>query len=225
MPSDGRLDLDNRIELAEVDDAGAPFVVFDGIDGGGKSTLVAATAHLFERRGFDVEVTRSPPRKAVERPLYLRYLHDPSARDGIDYRGLVAVLIGQRLQHAHEVVIPALRAGTAVVCDRYIYSAAAHLLARGYRDELWFVDLCRHLPRPSVAFHPTASFDVLFERLAARGNGPDAHVEDGFFATLHQAYGSVARSNCLIPLDTTDEFDSTLERIDDQVDFVTGPDG
>jgi thymidylate kinase len=126
--------------------------------------------------------------------------------------------MGARLQHAHEVLVPALRSGTAVVCDRYIYSAAAHLLARGYSHEPWFLDLSTHLPSPTVSFHPTAPLDVLLARLAERGNGPDAQVEDGFFATLHEAYGSVARSNDLIPLDTTDEFDSTLERIDGQID-------
>jgi hypothetical protein len=39
---------------------------------------------------------------------------------------------------------------------------------------------------------------------------------------LYRAYGSVARANNLIPLDTTDEFASTLERIDGQIGAVTG---
>lgn len=210
--------FDGRIELVEIDDANAPFIVFDGIDGSGKSTLVDATAHLLDDRGFDVEVTRSPPREAVERPLYLRYLYDPSSRDEIDYRGLIAVLMGERLQHAHEVLVPALRSGIAVVCNRYIYSAAAHLLARGYPHEPWFLDLSTHLPRPTVAFHLTAPLGVLLARLSERGNGPDAHVEDGYFGILHRAYRSVARTNGLISLDTTDDIESTLEQIDNEID-------
>ncbi len=59
------------------------------------------------------------------------------------------MLTGERLQHAHETLLPAIHAGKAVVCDRYVYSAAAHLMARGYAHEPWFLDLCRHLPRPS----------------------------------------------------------------------------
>ena len=32
--------------------------------------------------------------------MYLRYVHDPASQPEIDYRGLAAVLMGERLQHA-----------------------------------------------------------------------------------------------------------------------------
>ena len=81
MSTDGRSKrVPGRVlDFGAMDVLTAPFIVFDGIDGAGKSTLVAATADLLVDRGFEVVVTRSPPREAVERPLYLRYMPEPSS--------------------------------------------------------------------------------------------------------------------------------------------------
>jgi dTMP kinase len=208
------------LEFAPVPEGSGLFVVFDGIDGAGKSTLVEGVLRLLREQGHEAVPTRSPPRRSVERPLYLRYMHDPSARPDIDYRGLVAVLMGDRLQHAHDTIVPALEAGTSVVCDRYVYSAAAHFVARGFPDEVWFTELCRHLPRPSAAFHASAPLDVVLARVTSRGNSSEAFVEPGFFAALHDAYATIAERNSMISIDTNQPVDRALARVAAELDQV-----
>jgi thymidylate kinase len=73
--------------------------------------------------GREVVVTRSPTRAALDIPAYKRYMFEPDQRASIDNRRLVCALTGDRLQHAHDVIAPALAAGKVVLCDRYVFSA------------------------------------------------------------------------------------------------------
>lgn len=128
------------------------FVVLDGFDGGGKTALVERVCARLERSGREVVRTRSPRREALEDSLYRAYPYEPGRHAVMDCRGLVAMIAGDRLQHAHEVVLPALERGAAVVSDSYVYSAVADNYSRGLRSETWFRELCRFLPRPDFGF-------------------------------------------------------------------------
>jgi len=202
-----------KLDLRDVSRQRGVFIVFDGIDGAGKSALVAATAACARAAGLEVVSTVSPPREALQRPLYLRYMLEPAARESIDYRGLIAVLMGERLQHAHELIGPSLTRGAAVLCDRYVFSAAAHFLARGFPDESWFVRLAAHLPRPTLAFHASAPLQVTRERVRTRSGHAESYLEEDFHARLHAAYETVCRSNGLIHVDTVTPVEETFSAL------------
>lgn len=99
-----------------------PFVVFEGIDGAGKSTLIQSVAQILEDRGVDKIITREPggtPFGDAIRSLILdnRFSPHPLAE--------LFLLEASRAQHVEEVIRPALLKHKWVLCDRFSASSVA----------------------------------------------------------------------------------------------------
>jgi len=102
----------------------APFIVFEGPEGSGKSLQSRLLAEFLEARGWAVMLTREPGGTALGDALRTILLHSD------DYAILpeaeVLLLAAARAQHVRERLLPALARGTAVVCDRYVDSTLAY---------------------------------------------------------------------------------------------------
>ncbi len=101
----------------------ARYIVFEGIEGTGKSTIAAMLAEHLQSLGEDVLFVREPGGTATgERIRHV--LLDP---DGTVSPWSEALLFAAaRAQLAHEVVGPALSEGRWVVSDRSVYSSLAY---------------------------------------------------------------------------------------------------
>lgn len=102
----------------------APFIVFEGGEGAGKSTQSRALADYLEARGHRVRRTREPggtPAAEAIRAVLL----DP-ANTGLDDRAEALLFAAARGDHAARVIRPALAAGDIVISDRYLDSSVAY---------------------------------------------------------------------------------------------------
>ncbi len=102
----------------------APFIVFEGGEGAGKSTQSRALADYHEARGRSVRRTREPggtPAAEAIRAVLL----DP-ANTGLDDRAEALLFAAARGDHAARVIRPALAAGDIVISDRYLDSSVAY---------------------------------------------------------------------------------------------------
>lgn len=112
----------------------APFIVFEGGEGAGKSTQSRALADYLEARGHRVRRTREPggtPAAEAIRTVLLA----PS-NSGLDDRAEALLFAAARGDHAARVIRPALEAGEIVVCDRFLDSSIAYQgIARGLGAE------------------------------------------------------------------------------------------
>ncbi len=96
------------------------FIVFEGGEGSGKSTVAAAVARRFELAGRDVALTREPGGTTVgERVRSL--LHE----DLTPWAEAFAFLLA-RAQLVETVIRPALARDAVVVCDRFAASTFAY---------------------------------------------------------------------------------------------------
>jgi dTMP kinase len=94
-------------------------VVFEGIDGSGKSTQAARLSD-----SLGALLTSEPG--ATDLGADLRtVLLDPS-RDPVSVRAEALLMAADRAEHVEKVLLPALRTGTWVVCDRYTASTIAY---------------------------------------------------------------------------------------------------
>ncbi|MDQ3953894.1 MAG: dTMP kinase [Actinomycetota bacterium] len=121
------------------------FVVFEGGDGSGKSTQMAALVRWLEARGADVVTTREPGGTDVGRRVR-EVLLDP-ALGAMDPRTEALLYAADRAQHVAEVIRPALDAGKIVVSDRFVDSSLAYQgvgrdlgLEEVYRISKWATD-------------------------------------------------------------------------------------
>jgi dTMP kinase len=100
------------------------FITFEGIEGCGKSTHVAALAQSLRERGYDVVATREPGGTATGQTLRNILLHpsDVPLATGAE----LLLMLADRAQHVEEVIAPALRAGKVVISDRFADSTMAY---------------------------------------------------------------------------------------------------
>lgn len=108
------------------------FITFEGIEGSGKSTQMVLLSQKLADRGLPVLLTREPggpPISEVIRSLLL----DPERAEMLPQTELL-LYSASRAQHTAEWILPALKEGKTVLCDRYYDSTFAYQGAARSQD-------------------------------------------------------------------------------------------
>ncbi len=106
------------------------FIVVEGGDGSGKSTLIKNITEFLSGFGYNVVVTNEPGGTKLGRS-FRQLLLDPDNKN-LSVPTELLLFAADRAQHVEEVIKPALERGDFVVCSRYIYSTVAYQgFARG----------------------------------------------------------------------------------------------
>ncbi len=100
------------------------FITLEGPDGSGKSTIMKLLGEYFQQKGIDFIMTREPggtPIGEEIRNIILDYMNTDMSPETE-----ALLYAASRGQHVHEKIIPALREGKVVLCDRFILSSLAY---------------------------------------------------------------------------------------------------
>jgi dTMP kinase len=100
------------------------FIVVEGGDGAGKSSVIGALAEFLVAGGAQVRLTREPG--GTSEGLGLRALLLAKGSPGWDDRAELLLMTADRVQHVQRVILPALEAGQTVLCDRFVGSTLAY---------------------------------------------------------------------------------------------------
>ncbi len=100
------------------------FITFEGLDGSGKTTQIEMAARRLRRHGFTVTVAREPGGTRVGDAI--REIVLSSRTVGLDARAEVLLYFASRAQNVSEVILPALKKGQIVLCDRFTDSSRAY---------------------------------------------------------------------------------------------------
>lgn len=105
------------------------FLVLDGPDGAGKTTVSGVLADRLTGRGLRVTRCKDPGgTEAGDRIRSVLLDHD---LDGMDIRSEVLLFMASRAQLVADVVAPALERGDVVLCDRFVSANLAYQCAAG----------------------------------------------------------------------------------------------
>jgi len=97
-------------------------IVFEGVEGGGKTTQLQQTQAWLQSRLPQVVVTREPGGTALGAALRQLLLAAENIQDGAE----LLLYAADRAQHVEEVLKPQLTAGALILCDRYTDSTIAY---------------------------------------------------------------------------------------------------
>lgn len=100
------------------------FITFEGPEGAGKSTIIQRLAKEMENNGIHVVLTREPGGIQISEQIR-QVILDPK-NISMDARTEALLYAAARRQHLVEKVIPALKMGAVVLCDRFIDSSLAY---------------------------------------------------------------------------------------------------
>ena len=100
-----------------------PFLVFEGLDGSGKSTLIKALAQELTSRRKDVLMTREPGGTPLGEEIRRLLLTPGPSAPGP--RAELLLYEAARAQHVDQLIRPALELKKWVLCDRFTASTLA----------------------------------------------------------------------------------------------------
>lgn len=157
------------------------FIVLEGIDGSGTTTQARRLVEALEARGeptlLTCEPTSGPVGALLRQALQKKLLADDgAAARRLDWTTLALLFAADRLDHLHQVVVPALEAGRTVVSDRYVLSSLAYQSVtspEGPESLPWIRELNRHAPPPDLTLVLDVDEAVAAERRALRGGPPE----------------------------------------------------
>jgi len=98
-------------------------ITLEGPEGSGKSTQAGILSDWLRAEGFDPVLTREPGGTSLGSLIRKVLLEEDLA---VNPRAEIFLYAADRAQHMAEVIIPALKAGRIVLCDRFIDSTAAY---------------------------------------------------------------------------------------------------
>ena len=140
------------------------FIVFEGIDGAGKTTQIELLEAYLKKQGKQVLRTAEPTDSPVGKML----------RDALSGKTertvceLAALFTLDRVSHNAEIE-RALESGKDVICDRYYYSTIAY--QGGETDEDWVRDMnlnCPEIRRPDLCIFLDLSPEESMARITRR---------------------------------------------------------
>ena len=185
------------------------FITFEGIDGAGKSSQIAAAVAALRTRGIDVDQSREPGGTPLGERLRELLLHE-----SMHLETEAMLMFAARREHLAARLLPALEAGRWVVCDRFSDATYAYQVGgRGLaRDKFNALEAWVH-----ADFQPdlTLVFDlppaIAAARMTASGVDRDRFEREqcDFFERVREAYLERARSApqriCVIDADRPPE--------------------
>ena len=152
-------------------------LAFEGLDGCGKSTQVAALARALRNAGHEVLDTREPTDGPAGRRIRALARSGESVAPELELRWFVE----DRRAHVAAVIHPALESGRLVLTDRYYLSTVAYQGARGLDPVQILRDSEAEFPLPDLALLFEIEPEVALERVGGRGQPLDAAFEQREF--------------------------------------------
>ena len=93
------------------------FITFEGVEGSGKTTQIRLLKRYLVQRGIPCKVTREPGGCSISEKVR-KILLNPG-HQGMSPLSELFLYEAARVQHVKEVVIPFLKQGGVVLCDRF----------------------------------------------------------------------------------------------------------
>ena len=172
-----------------------PFITFEGGEGVGKSTQIKMLAQRLNAAGYSTITTREPggsPGAEIMRHLLLSGVGKLLGPE------VEAILFAAaRDDHTHNVILPALKAGSWVLCDRFYDSTRAYQGSLG-TVPADIIDSMRRVTigdlKPDLTIILDLPVELGLERVRRRGGTPDRfETEDvGFHQRLRDLYCEIA---------------------------------
>ena len=165
-------------------------IAFEGLDGCGKSTQVAALARALRDAGRDVLATREP----TDGPTGARIREMARSGTVLPPEEELRWFVEDRRAHVRETLEPALAGGRVVVTDRYFLSSVAYQGASGLDWRRILAESEAEFPLPDLVLLLELDVGEGLARAGGRGNAVEGVFERAdFLERVAAIFGAVER--------------------------------
>ncbi|NAZ13430.1 MAG: dTMP kinase [Desulfurococcales archaeon] len=182
-------------------------IVFEGIDGAGKTTVSRKIVEILSSKGFKTFYTREPS----DSP-FAQLLNDLKTK--IDTGPIIDALAMSldRAFHMMNEVEPRLAEGYVVVMDRYYHSTIAYQGAMG-ADIKWIRDINRVFRRPDIAFYLDVSVETAMRRIRDKKSRWPFYEFKDFLSKVRDIYLKLVKENELIYVDAERDLNDVINQV------------
>lgn len=166
------------------------FLTIEGTEGVGKSTNIAFIQEFLQARGIELVTTREPggtPLAEEIRELLLK-----NRDEKMDVTTELLLVFAARSQHLQTVILPALKQGKWVLCDRFTDATYAYQGGGRGLDTQLIEDLEQKVQgdiRPDLTLLLDIDVNIGLERAGRRGElDRFEHEQVSFFEKVRCAY-------------------------------------
>lgn len=193
------------------------FISFEGGDGCGKSTQIKLFTEYLQSKGYDVVVTREPGGTSISEKIRTILL-DPENK-GMSSRAEALLYSAARAQLVDELIRPSIKAGKAVISDRFLDSSIAYQgFARGLGDGVLKInEFAVSEVMPNLTFYLNLSPQSGMQRVEKNRHSKDRIELESmdFHYSVHQGYLKLAEMypERIVSIDATMKIKAVAEEI------------
>ncbi|MCH8741908.1 dTMP kinase [Patescibacteria group bacterium] len=160
------------------------FIVFEGLDGSGKTTQANFLRIFLKRKGCRIVLTKEPTQDSVVGRKIRKVLDGKlEIRPNI----LQQLFAKDRREHLENVIIPALKAGEVVISDRYYFSSFAFGVSSGV-DLEWLIQINDEFLLPDLTLILKVFPAICLKRIEKRGDPKTLFEEEKKLRKIWQTY-------------------------------------
>ncbi|HQM79174.1 MAG TPA: dTMP kinase [Candidatus Syntrophosphaera sp.] len=170
------------------------FITFEGIEGSGKSTQTTLLCTALENHNYKVFCTHEPGGPPIAEEIR-DLLLNPRHREMLPETELL-LYSASRAQHTGEWILPALKDGKIVVCDRYYDSTFAYQGAARSLDMEFIrilTDFATYHTKPDLTFLLDLSVEEGRKRIQDRHPDRLESENNNFHQCVRNQYLALAR--------------------------------
>ena len=169
------------------------FVVFEGIEGAGKTTQARLFYEALLKKGEKCIFTSEPYTESVTGKLIRELL---KSGNPIDIRTLQLLFIADRSNHVESLIKPKLEEGYTVITDRYSPSTIVYGASFGKKHGLkmsYLINSHKPFVAPDLVFFISISPEQAFERIKARNAVKERFDDLKSMKVLNKNYERLAK--------------------------------
>lgn len=177
--------------MMERDDSQGFFITFEGTEGAGKTTQISRVQGFLEAKGYDVVMTREPGGTSLGEKIRRLLL-----QDSMSEMTELLLMFAARAEHLDKVILPAIKAGKWVLCDRFTESSYAY---QGYARGIALTkiraleSLVQNTLRPDCTFWFDLPVVEGMKRVSKRGEKDRFEVENiEFFEAVASGFRALS---------------------------------
>lgn len=203
------------------------FITVEGVEGVGKTTNIAYIENYLQKRGINYIQTREPGGTPLAEDI--RNLLLQNRDESFDSTAELLLMFAARAQHLHQKILPALRSGTWVLCDRFTDATYAYQGGGRNLDVSLIAQLEQMVQgdlRPDLTIVLDLPVAIGLQRAAARSDKDRFENEaESFFERVRNAYLTQVQQNPerYAVVDASGDIESVQQRLRAVLDgFVAG---
>lgn len=199
------------------------FITFEGVEGSGKSTQIRNAVAFLKKKGRSVVMLREPGGTRISEAIR-SILLDKKLKE-MGHVTELLLYLSARAQIVHEKILPALKKGKVVICDRFEDSTRAYQ-GFGRKISLRAIEEASKLVRGALKPDLTFVLDIDIAKGLARGGRHDRMEREAlsFHERVRRGFLALAKKEPrrMAVLDVSQPVEVVSQKVRERLERVFG---